>query len=170
MTSATPVATRIQVNAIGAVVLAQLLERDDAGHPPRITDTEVGSPLRCCLRRIQPGEQVALVSYAPLRRWARQAAADPGPFDELGPIFIHPDPCAGPAQAGLPPYLSSQHWMLRAYQADGRIRGGRLVTTAESADPTAAAAIVAAQFDDPAVAVLHARAVEFGCFQFEITR
>jgi hypothetical protein len=170
MTSATPVATRFRVTAIDPAVLAQLRERDDAGHLPRLSDTEAGSPLRCCLRRIRPGEQVALVSYAPLRRWARQAGADPGPFDEMGPIFIHPGPCDGPAGGGLPPYLEGGHWMLRAYQADGRIRGGRLVTAAESADPAAAAAVAAGELDDPDVVFLHARAVEFGCFQFEISR
>ncbi|MGW3510169.1 DUF1203 domain-containing protein, partial [Streptomyces sp. NPDC000994] len=31
-----------------------------------------GAPLRCCLRRSEPGERIALVSYAPLRRWAAE--------------------------------------------------------------------------------------------------
>ena len=52
-----------------SALLSQLRERDDAGHPPRLLiDQEGGSPLRCCLRRIRPGERVALVAYAPLGR------------------------------------------------------------------------------------------------------
>ena len=90
-----------RVRAIEPDVLAQLRRRDDAGHPPRImTDEEGGSPLRCCLRPVRPGELVALVSYAPLFRWAQQTGADPGPYDEVGPVFIHPEPCAGPDGTG----------------------------------------------------------------------
>jgi catechol 2,3-dioxygenase-like lactoylglutathione lyase family enzyme len=66
-----------EIRAIAPDVLTELRERDDAGALPRLlVDEEGGSPLRCCLRRIDPGERVALVSYAPLRRWARQTGAD----------------------------------------------------------------------------------------------
>ncbi len=59
---------------------ANSCEADDAGNPPRLlTDDEGGAPLRCCLRAAEPGEHVALVSYAPLRRWARATGARAGP-------------------------------------------------------------------------------------------
>jgi hypothetical protein len=80
MTTIADTSARIQVNAIPANVLRELRVRDDGGQPPRLlTDRDGGSPLRCCLRRIRPGERVALVTYAPLRRWARATGADPGP-------------------------------------------------------------------------------------------
>src|SRR4051812_27265541 len=83
--------------AIAPAVLDQLRVLDDAGQPPVSSiDDEGGSPLRCCLRRATPGERVSLVSYAPLRRWAADAGADPGPYDEQGPVFIHADACTDP--------------------------------------------------------------------------
>lgn len=160
-----------EVRAIGPDVLSQLRHRDDAGHAPRImTDPDGGSPLRCCLRLSLPGEQVALVSYAPVRRWADQVGADLGPYDEVGPVFIHPQPCSGPDGTGYPSALAGSRRVLRAYSADGRIRSGRLADQHEVSDAATAGLILREIFADPEVAVVHARAVEFGCFTFEIRR
>ena len=160
-----------QVKAIEPDALSQLRQRDDAGHLPRIMTDDGGSPLRCCLRPTRPGERVALVSYAPLRRWARQdPGADPGPYDEVGPVFIHPEPCGGPEQAGFPASLARTHRVLRAYSADGRILGGELMEP-DPADPvTSAEAVLTALFSQPEVAFVHLRAVEYGCFLFEVRR
>lgn len=147
--------------AVPADVVSDLLERDDAGHPPELlVDREGGSPLRCCLRPSRPGERLALVSYAPLRRWA----ADPGPYDETGPVFVHADPCDGWTGSGWPGELGGPR-VLRAYSARGRILGGAHV--AEGDDPVAA---VEALLADDRVAVVHARAVVFGCFTFALER
>jgi hypothetical protein len=127
-------------------------------------------PLRCCLRGARPGEEIALVSYAPLRRWAASAGADPGPYDELGPVFIHPAPCEGPAGDGFPPDLLGSARVFRAYGIGGSILFGRLAAPDETADAQAAARLLDELFADPRVAVAHARAVEFGCFTFEIGR
>ncbi len=162
--------TGVRVSAIDPAALSELRVRDDAGLPPRLlTDDEGGSPLRCCLRRIEPGERVALVSYAPLRRWAARTGADPGPYDEVGPVFIHPEPCGGPAggAAGFPAALARGHWMLRRYSAQGHILGGELIDLGPDADPHAGSAALAAALGEPGVALLHVRALEFGCFQFE---
>jgi Protein of unknown function (DUF1203) len=160
-----------EVRAIGPDVLEQLRRRDDAGSVPRtVADTDGGSPLRCCLHLSVPGEEVALVSYAPVRRWARDAGADPGPYDEVGPVFIHPKLCGGPDGTGYPAALAGTRRVLRAYSADGRIRSGRLAEAREVKDPVAAGLILREIFTDPDVAVVHARAVEFGCFTFEIRR
>ncbi|CAM5468471.1 hypothetical protein SANTM175S_10443 [Streptomyces antimycoticus] len=69
-----------QMRAIAPEVLKQLRITDDAGNPPRVVvdDEEGGSPMRCCLGRSRPYETIALVSYAPLRRWARRRRG-PGP-------------------------------------------------------------------------------------------
>jgi hypothetical protein len=172
--STTPETTlSYQVLAIEPDVLGELRQRDDAGHAPRISSDAEGSPLRCCLRPIRRGERAALVSYAPLRRWARQnagAGADPGPYDEVGPVFIHPEPCAGPDGAGYPASLADSRRVLRAYSADGRILGGKLVEP-DPADPVASAeSALAALFARPEVAFVHARAVEYGCFTFAVRR
>ncbi len=171
MTTQASVMTAVQIRAIPADVLSQLRVTDDAGQPMApFIDEEGGSPLRCCLRRIRPSERVALVSYAPLRRWARQAGARPGAYDEVGPVFIHPTECPGPDGTGFPAELAGAHRVLRAYSGGGQILGGRLASAAELADPAAAESVLAEVLADPAVAVVHVRAVEYGCFAFEARR
>ncbi|WP_433501304.1 DUF1203 domain-containing protein [Sphaerimonospora sp. CA-214678] len=156
------------IRAIGPVVADRLRNVDDAGREPRkITDMAGGSPLRCCLRRSLPGEEIVLVSYAPLRRWAAETGADPGPYEELGPVFIHAGPCASPLP-GYPEEMGGPLRVFRAYRADGSILGGRLVDERRSADPATASALLGSMLDDPEVALIHARAVEFGCFLFEV--
>ncbi|MEU0072382.1 DUF1203 domain-containing protein [Streptomyces sp. NPDC006332] len=147
---------------IDQVALKDLRSVDDAGRTtvPK-TDEEGGAPLRCCLRRSAPGERVALVSYAPLRRWAAETGADPGAYDEQGPVFIHAEDCAGPDGDDLP--FTNAHRTVRRYSAEGHILGGRLV---ESPDDFEAA--FAEAFDDPSVALVHVRAVEYGCFYYEV--
>jgi len=166
--------TTWQVRPIPAEVLRELRTTDDAGNPPRlVTDVGGGSPLRCCLAQSRPGERIALVSYAPLRRWARDTGADPGPYDEIGPVFIHPGDCGGPADDGFPvAYLGAARVrrVFRAYAADGTILGGRLAEPEDLRDRPAAEQVLTEMFADPRVAVIHARALEFGCFTFEVRR
>ncbi|MGW4349419.1 DUF1203 domain-containing protein [Streptomyces sp. NPDC004690] len=164
---------------VPAAALRELRAADDAGQPLQpYTAREdgvplacVGSPLRCCLRGIEPGERVALVSYAPLRRWAAQTGARPGAYDETGPVFIHADPCAGPSvPAGTFPFgRPGALRTLRRYDARGHIVGGRLFEIPEDADAGFERALDEA-FAFPEVALVHVRAVEYGCFQFEVRR
>ncbi|MEV8015200.1 DUF1203 domain-containing protein [Streptomyces sp. NPDC086554] len=159
---------------IDPVALKELRDTDDAGRPPApYTDPEGGDPLRCCLRPIAPGEHVALVSYAPLRRWAADTGATPGAYDEQGPVFIHAEDedCAGPAPdgEGYPFARPAALRTLRRYNAEGRIIGGRLFEIPE--DTTAGFDTALAEaFADPEVALVHVRAVEYGCFHFEVRR
>ncbi|MFG2571332.1 DUF1203 domain-containing protein [Streptomyces sp. NPDC048481] len=163
----TPTATRPGVRTARPVpippgVLDELRAADDAGRPAvPVTDEEGGAPLRCCLRRSEPGESVVLVSYAPLRRWAAGTGADPGPYDEQGPVFLHARACPGPAGDALP--FTDSHRTVRRYSHDGRILGGRLVE-----DPDGFPAAFAEAFTDPEVALVHVRAVEYGCFLYEV--
>ncbi|AXE85937.1 DUF1203 domain-containing protein [Streptomyces sp. Go-475] len=144
--------------------LKELRATDDAGRPTApFTDPEGDAPLRCCLRRSEPGERIALVSYAPLRRWASATGAEPGPYDEQGPVFIHADPCEAPADGALP--FTNAHRVLRRYSTQGHILGGRLVES-----PAAFEQALAEAFDDPSVALVHVRAVEYGCFLYEVRR
>ncbi|CAL9439356.1 DUF1203 domain-containing protein [Streptomyces sp. enrichment culture] len=164
MTTTTPTARPVPPQ-----VVKELLTLDDAGRPAvPVTDGEGGAPLRCCLRHSRPGERIALVSYAPLRRWAAETGVDPGAYDERGPVFVHAQECAGPECAGpegggLP--FTRAHRVLRRYSADGRILGGRLVEAPEDFGPALGEA-----FADPAVALVHVRAVEYGCFLYEVRR
>jgi len=158
---------------IGAAALKELRDTDDAGRPcvPYIaSDDDAGSPLRCCLRPVEPGDRIALVSYAPLRRWAAETWARPGAYDEQGPVFIHAEECEGPGDArGYPFARPGALRTLRRYNAEGRIVGGRLLEIPEAADEGFDHALAEA-FADPEVALVHVRAVEYGCFQFEVRR
>ncbi|MFC3983984.1 MULTISPECIES: DUF1203 domain-containing protein [Streptosporangium] len=153
-----------EIRAIDAQVVKELLEGDDAGRPPRVSTEREGAPLRCCLTRAGAGERVALLSYAPLRRWAAERGVDPGAYDEQGPIFVHAGDCPGAGSDGWPAGHES-HRMLRAYATDGHILGGRYLAAGE--DPDTALREV---FEDPETAVVHVRAIEFGCFHFEVRR
>ena len=152
--------TTYTAHPIGPAALKELRTTDDAGRPMEpFADQEGGAPLRCCLRKSAPGERIALVSYAPLRRWAAQTGAAPGAYDEQGPIFLHADQCEGPDLPGYP--FSNAHRTVRRYSVDGHILGGRLV--AEDFEEAFTEA-----FADPAVAFVHVRAVEYGCFLYEV--
>ncbi|WP_328871410.1 DUF1203 domain-containing protein [Streptomyces sp. NBC_00287] len=154
--------TAYTARPIPPATLKELRATDDAGRETLpVTDEEGGAPLRCCLRRSAPGERIALVSYAPLRRRAAETGVDPGAYDEQGPVFIHAEECAGPAVDGYP--FANAHRTVRRYSADGRILGGQLV---EAPDDEA----FRNAFDDPSVALVHVRAVEYGCFLYEVTR
>ncbi|MFD4480893.1 DUF1203 domain-containing protein [Streptomyces sp. NPDC058471] len=157
---------------IDPVALKQLRDTDDAGRPCEpYVDAEGGDPLRCCLRPVAPGERVALVSYAPLRRWAEQTGATPGAYDEQGPVFIHADDCEGPAPSGgqYPFARPGSLRTLRRYSAEGRIIGGRLFEIPDPATEGFDAAFAEA-FADSEVALVHVRAVEYGCFHFEVRK
>ncbi|WP_416980815.1 DUF1203 domain-containing protein [Streptomyces sp. T028] len=148
---------------IPADVLDELRAVDDAGRQTvGFADREGGAPLRCCLRRSRKGESIALVSYAPLRRWAARGGAEPGAYDEQGPVFIHGRGCPGATGDGLP--FTETHRTVRRYSADGHILGGELVTDGDFVRAFRDA------FDDPDVALVHVRAVEYGCFLYEVQR
>ncbi|MFJ8791472.1 DUF1203 domain-containing protein [Streptomyces sp. NPDC102462] len=156
--------TMYTARPIGPTALKELRSVDDAGRKTvPLIDDEGGAPLRCCLRRSAPGESIALVSYAPLRRWAATTGAEPGAYDEQGPVFIHAGPCPGPEGDGLP--FTGAHRTVRRYSAAGHILGGRLVE-----DPEGFAPAFTEAFADPEVAFVHVRAVEYGCFLYEVGR
>lgn len=162
--------TAYEVLAVAPDVVRQLLRWDDAGRAPRmVLDEGGGSPLRCCLDRSAPGERIALVSYAPLRRWAARTGASPGPYDEVGPVFLHAEGCAGrPAGAvGFPEGLRGEHRALRAYDAAGGILRGRYLRDGQGPPVENA---LEEMYRDAAVAVVHVRAVEHGCFLAETRR
>ncbi|MFI9582053.1 DUF1203 domain-containing protein [Streptomyces sp. NPDC052236] len=156
---------------IDPAALKQLRAMDDAGRPcVPFTATEGGDPLRCCLRPVRTGERVALVSYAPLRRWAAETWAKPGAYDEQGPVFIHAEECEGPGPSPAYPFARTGALRtLRRYDTEGRIVGGRLLEIPETAAEGFDAAFAEA-FADPRVALVHVRAVEYGCFHFEVRR
>lgn len=154
------------VRPIDSDVASALRQTDDAGRTPlAVVDADGGSPVRCCLRVSRPGEALLLASYAPLRRWASARGIDPAAYDEVGPVFIHPAPCGGADGTGFPVELRGTPRVMRAYDGNGRIVDGRLVQADEDPEP-----VVSDLLEDPRVAVVHARALGFGCFTYAIER
>ncbi|MFF4579940.1 DUF1203 domain-containing protein [Streptomyces sp. NPDC001389] len=161
-------------SAITPHVLRELRDRDDAGVVPGpYAHDATGAPLRCCLRRGRAGERISLVSYAPLRRWAAEVGGDPGAYDETGPVFIHTDRCEGPDQVSGHPFAETGALRaFRRYSSEGHITGGAIVRLPD--DPTQSQAAVdqalRTAFASPDVALVHVRAVEYGCFLYEVRR
>lgn len=122
--------TTYTAQPIAPATLEELRDTDDAGRPcvafTATDDAAVGSPLRCCLRSVEPGERIALVSYAPLRRWSETTGAHPGAYDEQGPVFIHADDCGGPAPdaGGYPFDRPGALRTVRRYDAEGTSSAG----------------------------------------------
>ncbi|MFC7220776.1 DUF1203 domain-containing protein [Streptomyces polyrhachis] len=165
--------TTYTVLPIDPTALKELRVADDAGRacvPYLATSDDAGSPLRCCLRPIELGERIALVSYAPLRRWAAATGALPGAYDEQGPVFIHAEDCGGfiPGE-GYPFDRAGALRTVRRYDARGHIAGGRLLEIPVDATAGFDAAFDEA-FSDPEVVLVHVRALEYGCFFFEVHR
>ncbi|MYW65744.1 DUF1203 domain-containing protein [Streptomyces sp. SID8379] len=166
--------TRYTAQPVDPTALKELRDVDDAGRPcvpyPATAD-DAGSPLRCCLRPVEEGERIALVAYAPLRRWAAETGATPGAYDEQGPVFLHAEDCGGPDpdRHGYPFTRTGALRALRRYDARGHIAGGALLEL--PADPAAALdAALDEAFADPEVVLVHVRAVEYGCLHFAVPR
>ncbi|MEU4681241.1 DUF1203 domain-containing protein [Micromonospora sp. NPDC023737] len=131
--------------------------RDAADRPVEATTAGGGEPLRCCLRDAAPGEALLLFGYAP--------PTAEGPYREIGPVFTHAAACPGPGPTdAYPAAWRGREQILRAYDRQGRIHGGR---RHDGFDPEP---VIAELLADPAVRQLHSRNVVYGCFMFAVER
>jgi Protein of unknown function (DUF1203) len=154
---------RFQVQAIPAALLERIRAagHDDFGNPlVPITDEPGGSPLRCCLRPSTPGEVVYLISYRPF--------TGPGPYAEVGPVFVHAESCPGYSATDRYPdgYRDWPTMIFRPYRYDGAIAYDAI----RMGDASTADALVADMFSDPQIEFVHTRNVYAGCYMFAITR
>ena len=133
---------------------------DEHGNAWKPYDALGWEPLRCCLTVAESGASIVLISYRPL--------PGPSPWAEVGPVYVHAEPCAGystPAQ--LPPALATGPRLLRTYATDGTLdyEHIRIVDAGEPVD-----AAIRELFDTTDVAFVHARSVHAQCFTYAVHR
>ncbi len=134
---------------------------DANGMPPErhISDGD-GVPCRHCLKNVDAGDAYLILAHRPF-----DAAQ---PYAEVGPIFLHADPCDAYADHGQVPELhrGGEPRIVRGYGSDSRIvyGTGRVVTGDEIADY--AAELLSR--DD--IAFVHVRSSTNNCYAFRIDR
>ncbi|KNX37514.1 DUF1203 domain-containing protein [Luteipulveratus halotolerans] len=153
--------TTTQAHAIDPIRLKQIWRdrTDERGNPLQAYDSDETFPLRCCLRQSRTGEEIALISYAPL--------AGRSPWAERGPVFIHLRPCDGYADEGLPADHRHGARVLRSYRHDGTMDYDGIVVTEPGDDLEP---VLADLLTDPRRHEVHVRSVTAQCFTYRVTR
>jgi hypothetical protein len=143
-------ANRLLVRAIDPIRLDAVRSTGADGHGNEVRPfaaTGQGEPLRCCLRYAEPGEQIALISYAPFE--------SPSVWREVGPVYVHAAPCEGYAPTGrLPEELATGPRVLRTYRDDDTMNyeHNTVVTDAAALQP-----IIERLLSKPDVTTVHVR-------------
>lgn len=127
--------------------------------PERVTAEGAANPCRHCLKMIEPGAPMLILAHRPFPA--------PQPYAEIGPIFLHAEPCERAAPgAALPEILASPEYIVRGYGADDRIVYGTGGVVAREAIRGRAAELLA----NRAIAYVHVRSARNNCYQCRIER
>lgn len=133
---------------------------DANGQSPEVHVAREGAlPCRHCLRTIAAGERYLVLAHRPFPA--------PQPYAEMGPIFLHAEPCArGGGSAEIPAFLGSPSYIVRGYGANDRIvyGTGQVVPTPEI--PALAERLLARD----GIAYLHVRSASNNCYHCRIDR
>jgi Protein of unknown function (DUF1203) len=123
---------------------------------PIVADAPAAFPCRHCLRDAEPGEPMLLASHSPF--------AQPGPYKEVGPLFVHATPCARFGGGEVPLQLRRRLLALRGYDRAQSLVDGVVV---EGAALEGALETLFARAD---VDWVHVRFAKPGCFACRIER
>lgn len=149
------------VNAIDPARLEVVQMTGADGHGNQLhpfAATGQGEPLRCCLRYAEPGEQIALISYAPFEH--------PSVWREVGPVYIHAARCEGYTPTGrLPDQLAIGPRVLRTYRADDTMNYEHNTVVTDEADLQP---IIERLLGKPDVATVHVRTLAPQCFLYAV--
>ncbi len=134
--------------------------RDAFGEPVEVFPTDdPGMPCRHCLHEIGLEKEVLVLSHRPFPQ--------PGPYSEVGPIFVCGSDCMRFATAEeIPPVVAARKVVVRGYTARDRINYG----SAEVVDGRDAAPVIQRLLADPENAYLHVRTALNGCFLARVER
>ena len=113
---------------------------------------------RRCLHRFQPGEKRILFKHRPFQKESV--------FAEAGPIYVHQHNCKPSSQTlnEYPDEFRPLPLLLRAYDTEDRQKSAQLVLDGN------AEKIIGEFLQDPAVAYIHLRDGEYGCYIARIER
>ncbi|GAB2911415.1 DUF1203 domain-containing protein [Streptomyces mayteni] len=159
-TSTTSTTPAFRIHALPAEALAGVRERgtDAFGVPAERITAQGGEPARCCLRDAAPGEDLLLFGYAP-------PLPAVSPYREVGAVFAHAEPCAGPEDVTrYPADWHGRAQVLRAYDARGWIHEATTVHDGQDPERT-----IAELLATPGVARIHSRNVAYGCYMFAVS-
>jgi hypothetical protein len=152
---------RLLVHAIDPSRLDVVRATGADGHGNQLVPfaaTGQGEPLRCCLRYAEPGEDIALISYAPFEHASV--------WREVGPVYIHAGRCEGYMPTGrLPEQLASGPRVLRTYRADDTMNYEHNTVVTDEADLEP---IIERLLGKPDVATVHVRTLAPQCFLYAV--
>ena len=134
---------------------------DANGQAPEIHVSDGGSvPCRHCQKDVAEGEPYLILAYRPF--------AEAQPYAELGPIFLHAEPCARYPETGETPpmFLTRERYLVKGYNADDRIVYG----TGQIIPPQEMTAVAARMFERAEVRYIHVRSAQNNCFSCRIER
>ena len=148
------------IHAISPTRLNAIREAGEDGHGNAFAPypaTGDGEPLRCCLRYARAGELIALISWAPFE--------EASPWREVGPVYVHAEPCQGYAGDGLPVELRRGPRVLRTYRLDGIMNyDHNTLVGDEDLEPFLEKLLAL-----PGVGTVHVRTVLPQCFLYAVT-
>jgi Protein of unknown function (DUF1203) len=133
-----------------------LVEAGAADHAVIKVDSATGFPCRHCLRWAQPGEGVILFPYASIPAGR--------PYSEIGPIFVHAEPCERYSATREYPADFRNGRAFRAYDADYNMIDAEIVNGREPE------AVIEKLLQNPKTEFVDARSLTHGCFTFRILR
>lgn len=133
---------------------------DANGQPPEPqVATSDGLPCRHCLGDVKVGQAYLTLAHRPFPA--------PQPYAEVGPIFLHAEPCVrGGNDHRIPAFLDSPTYIVRGYGSDDRIVYGTGRVTETTRIPAAASDLLA----DPRIAYVHVRSASNNCYHCRIDR
>ena len=131
-------------------------ESGAADHALIKVDSPTGYPCRHCLRWAQPGERVILFPYTSIPAGH--------PYSEIGPIFVHAEPCKRYSATCEYPADFRNGRVLRAYDANYNMIDAEIVNGREPEE------VIEKLFQISKIAFVDARSVSRGCFTFRIQR
>jgi hypothetical protein len=125
-------------------------------HTVVVAHSPQGYPCRHCLRFAKPGERLILFPYASIPAGH--------PYSEIGPIFVHEQPCERYATTDQFPLDLRRGRVIRAYNSNYDMIDAEVVNASEPE------AVIEKLLEKPETAFVDVRSVTRGCYTCRIQR